>query len=395
VRALHILKTSTGARWALHQMRELVRLGLEVHVALPPDGPLVRACESAGIVVHRSQFDFPVRRPWTFPGIAKGVRALVASVQPDVIHSHFVGTTMSVRLALGGNHPIPRVFQVPGPLHLEHVLPRYAELLTAGQTDYWIGSCRWTRARYRAAGVPATRCFLSYYGADLDALSAGESGLLRRELALRPETRIVGMVAYMYAPRPWLGQVRGLKGHEDLIDAVALCLQRGADIVCVMVGGAWNGAHGYERQVREYARTKLGSRAVLLGARADVARLYGDFDLAVHPSHSENVGGAAESLLLGVPTIATCVGGFPDVISDGETGWLVPPRDPARLAEAILDGLSDSVHARRLAVEGQRRARQMLDVRDNARQIAGIYNVILATRARPRETVFVTSPHAG
>src|SRR5690606_31044154 len=113
----------------------------------------------------------------------------------------------------------------------------------------------------------------------------------------------------------------------------------------VFVGGAWNKAYSYEKQIREYAERKGGDRFVFLGTRNDVLELYPDFDVAVHPSHSENLGGAVESLLLKVPTIATNVGGFPDIVIDGETGWLVPPGRPDKLAEKILVTLDNPENA--------------------------------------------------
>ena len=80
---------------------------------------------------------------------------------------------------------------------------------------------------------------------------------------------------------------------------------------------------------------------------------------------------------MGVPTIATSVGGFPDVVVPGETGWLVPPRDPVALADAIMDVLRDPVASRRMAATGRQRAQRLLDVRENAREIADIYRTIL------------------
>jgi glycosyltransferase involved in cell wall biosynthesis len=188
------------------------------------------------------------------------------------------------------------------------------------------------------------------------------------------------MVAYMYAPKRYLGQARGLKGHEDLIDALDLCRQQIPDLTGVFVGGAWNGAAWYERRVAQYGRSRH-ERNLFLGNRPDVAALYGTFDVAVCPSHSENVGGAVESLLCGVPTVTTNVGGFPDLVSDGETGWLVPPKNPGALAEAILDAVGDRDRARRMAVAGQRRAREMFNVEKTAAEIADLYRHILSQRA--------------
>lgn len=377
MKALHLVKTSVGADWAYRQMRELTRLGVEVHVALPPGGPLLPCYEAAGVVVHALPVDLPVRSPWRCPGALRAMRGLVARVRPDVIHSHFVGTTLTMRLALGRSHPTPRVFQVAGPLHLEHAFFRRGELSTAGAPDRWIGSCRWICDRYRRSGVPADRVFLNYHGYDTEDFTRGRSGKLRRELGVGPGTKLVGMVAYMYAPKRYLGQARGLKGHEDLIDAVVLCRRAVPDLLAVFIGGPWAGATAYERRVRAYGRLRLGDRARFLGTRGDVPELYPDLDVVAHPSHSEGLGGAAESLLSAVPTVASAVGGLPDFIEPGATGWLVPPHDPPRLAAALLDALGHPDRARAMADRGRDRARDRLDIRANTREILRIYQAIV------------------
>lgn len=301
-------------------------------------------------------------------------------IKPDIIHSHFVGTTLTMRLALGKTHPVPRIFQVPGPLHLEHRFFRQAEISLAGNSDYWIGSCQWTCKRYRDSGVSNDRVFLSYYGMDVDGCSGCKSGKLRKEVGLDTATRLIGMVAYMYPPKRYLGQKRGIKGHEDLIDAIGISVKGGANIHGVFIGGAWDGARAYERRIRAYAERKCRDRIAFLGTRNDVLELYPDLDVVVHPSLSENVGGAAESLLLGIPTIATNVGGLPDLVRHNETGWLVPPRKPAQLAETILKVLRDPAKAREIALKGQVLAQSLFDVRQTARQVATIYQTIIASR---------------
>jgi glycosyltransferase involved in cell wall biosynthesis len=378
MRVLHLLKTSVGAIWALRQIRELVKLGIDVHVVLPGLGPMIGSYADIGATEHLVQTDFPALTPWTFPSLAGMFRQLVKKVQPDIIHSHFVGTTLTMRLALGRNHLIPRVFQVPGPLHLEHSFFRITEIATAGSNDYWIGACQWTCARYRASGINDDRIFLSYYGTDLNTFTGCPGGSLRRELGLNAQTKIVGMVAFMYAPKRYLGQKRGLKGHEDLVDAMAICLRHFPDMVCVIIGGAWNNAIAYEQHVREYAAKRCGDRLILLGTRHDVPQLYPDIDIAVHPSLSENAGGAVESLLNAVPTIATNIGGFPDLVKHGETGWLVPPSSPQQLAETIIKVFKNPTRAKELAVRGQSLAMHLFDVKRNAREIVDIYRKVLS-----------------
>lgn len=360
-------------------MRELVKLGVDVHAVMPGNGPLVSSYSDVGVTVHGGQYSLPMKRPHQWPSVLRSFRGLVEDICPDIIHSHFVGTTLTMRLALGKNHPTARVFQVPGPLHLEHSLFRTAEIRTAGGADSWIGSCEWTCGRYHSSGIETDRIHLAYYGVDLEEVVPRMPGALRGELGIGTKAPIVGMVAYMYAPKRYLGQKRGLKGHEDLIDAVATVRRYHPAIQTVFVGGAWAGAIEYEQHVRAYAAKRLGSSAHFLGTRSDIPELYADFDMVVHPSHSENVGGAAESLLLGVPTIATDVGGFPDLVIPGETGWLVPPGNPQKIAESILEGLANPVYAQGMAQRGKQRARQIMDVRSNAADIRKIYEEILGS----------------
>jgi glycosyltransferase involved in cell wall biosynthesis len=377
MRVLHLVKTPLGATWAFRLMRELVSLGVEVHVVLPPEANLLTSYRKAGVRVHEFESDFPLKKPLMIGSTLRSLRQVVGSVNPDLIHSHFVGTTLSIRLALGKGHPIPRIFQVPGPLHLEHTFFRFAELAIAGRQDFWIGSCEWTCERYRRSGISNERVFLAYYGVDIERYRENRSDALRKELGLKPETPLIGMVAYMYAPKKILGQRRGLKGHEDLIDAMVLVRSQYDDARVVFVGGSWVGAEDYERRVKRYGELRLGDAAVFLGTRDDVPALYPDFDVAVHPSHSENVGGACGSLLSAVPTVATDVGGFPDVVIPGSTGWLVPPRRPDELASAILRVLADRGGARAMARRGQGHVRSLMDVRKTAADVLGVYRSIL------------------
>lgn len=392
LRILHVGKTSVGAPWAVRQTRDLVRLGLDVHIAVPAGGPRVAQYEEAGVTVHLLQPDLPIRAPWRVPGRLRALRDLVRRVDPDIIHTLYAGTAVATRIALGRNHPTPRVFQVPGPLHVEHPLYRRAELATAGRHDYWIGTCRSIGVAYRAAGIPDAHVFVCDYGVDLEDHQDQPKGALRAELGVGAATPIIGMVGIMYPPKRYLGQVRGLKGHEDLIDALAICLERRPDALGVFVGGAWGNAAGYESHVRSYARAKCGDRAVFLGMRGDVPMLLPDFDVAVQPSHSEGVAGSAvEAQLLGVPVVATAVGGLPDLVVPGENGWLVPPRDPARLAAAILDALGNPDEARAMGMRGRERARQLFDGKRKSAEVVDIYQRVLTEERSVGCTLIVPS----
>jgi glycosyltransferase involved in cell wall biosynthesis len=377
LRVLHLIKTAVGATWAVHQVRELVRLGIEVHVAVP-SGPTATRLTEVGATVHDLQCDIAAYRPWAWPRLFMQLRALVRHTTPALVHSHFVGTTATMRLALH-DQDLPRVFQVPGPLHLEHPLYARAELSLAGPQDHWIAACTWTREAYLQHGISPRRVSLSYYTTDLTRfVPSPYDGGLHRSLGIDPRIPLVGMVAHCYPPKRHLGQRRGLKGHEDFIDAIARCRQTGRQVIGVVVGGAWGDSAWYEREVHRYAERHCPDGIRFLGHRNDVPDLYRAFTLAVHPSLSENVGGALESSLMGVPTIATRVGGFPDLIQPGRTGWLVGPRNPTALAHAITDALDDLVLARQLAAQARTQALEQFSPERLGREVFDTYQRIVA-----------------
>jgi glycosyltransferase involved in cell wall biosynthesis len=381
MKVLHIVKTAVGAGWAYEQTRVLRSLGIEVVVALPSDTEgLAPRYREAGVTVVRADLDFPARRPWQIPSTLASCRQLVREVRPDLIHTHHVGTTFIVRAALGNNSPIPRVFQVPGPLHLESTFFGALDVGLAGPQDHWIATCEWTRQKYQELGIPADQVFLSYAGINLDLFRDSPTGHLREELGVSLQVPLVGMVSYMYAPKWFLAEERGLKGHEDFIAALRLVREARPEIRGVIIGGPWGNTAWYEDRLRYLGARNCNGSLKFLGFRRDVPELYPDLDLAVVPSLSENVGGAVEPLLSGVAVVATNIGGLPDLIRDGETGWLVPPRNPVALARAMLDALGNKHEARRRAIEGQKLARHLFDAERTGLETAAAYEKILARR---------------
>lgn len=371
MKVLHLVKTSVGASWALRQMTELVKLGVEIHVALPTDGSLISKYIENGIIVHELN--------WSLKGIvntSKRLRGIIKELAPDIIHSHFVLTTLIMRIALRDNKA-PRIFQVPGPLHLENWIFRNLEIVLAQKNDYWVGSCKWTNDRYRKSGIKDDHIFLSYYGSDLHKTDCYLKDKLRKSLGLCKNDILIGIVAYMYEPKYFLGQKRGLKGHEDLIDAVTLLSKRYSNLYCVCIGGAWAGATKYEKKIKKYAQLKASGKIFFTGTISNIGEVYNDLFCVIHPSHSENLGGAAESLLLGVPTISSNVGGFTDIVINGETGLTIPPKNPKAIAEAIESLIIGHYDMVAMSKRGKELTSEILDITNTSNTIHKIYRRIL------------------
>jgi N-acetyl-alpha-D-glucosaminyl L-malate synthase BshA len=138
---------------------------------------------------------------------------------------------------------------------------------------------------------------------------------------------------------------RPVKRVADTVRALAEVLQS-RDAVLVLVGD------GPERRAVETLVDALGltEKVALLGARRHLGPLFAQADLFLLPSEQESFGLAAlEALASGVPVVATDVGGVSEVVRSGETGRLVPARDPRALAAAALDLLSDEPRRARMA----------------------------------------------
>ncbi|GLX78789.1 hypothetical protein tinsulaeT_21290 [Thalassotalea insulae] len=382
MKVLHLLKTAIGASWALRQTTELIKLGVEVHIVLPK-GPMVDKYQQAGVIVYQFDPSLAISKPWLNITRAKKLRALVKQIKPDIIHSHFVATTLLMRFALVGID-IPRIFHVPGPLHLEHWLFRHLDIYSAGKNDHWLASCLWTEKKYQQLGIKHERIGLAYYGVNEQdfQFTSSAANTLKTELAIDNEDFLIGMVAYFYAPKRYLGQKRGLKGHEDLIDALAIVRHRYPRVKCIFVGGPWGNTEHYFQSVKHYAQQKLGNTCIFLGTRNDVAELYPQFDLAVHPSHSENVGGAVESMYAKVPTLTTKVGGFTDLVTDGETGYLAQAKNPQSLAEKIIEAIENPGNRQAMVENAYQKVQQVMNVKDNAKQVLAFYQQILAGRGK-------------
>jgi glycogen synthase len=118
---------------------------------------------------------------------------------------------------------------------------------------------------------------------------------------------------------------------------------------------------------------------------AEVVELYSHAALFVCPSIYEPFGLInLEAMACGTPVVATRVGGIPEVVVDGETGWLVPPGDPAALAEALRGALGDPVRARRMGEAGRRRVEAHFSWDRIADRTLAVYRDAIAANAAAR-----------
>jgi glycosyltransferase involved in cell wall biosynthesis len=116
-----------------------------------------------------------------------------------------------------------------------------------------------------------------------------------------------------------------------------------------------------------------------LGWRDDVEALLHRWDVFVMPSLEEGFGIAAlEAMAAGLPVVATAVGGIPELVKDGETGWLVPPADPQALAGRLRSLLRDSGLRQAMGIAGHSRAQDHFSMDRMVENVSKIYDGILS-----------------
>jgi colanic acid/amylovoran biosynthesis glycosyltransferase len=163
-----------------------------------------------------------------------------------------------------------------------------------------------------------------------------------------------------------IGRFVETKGFPYLLEAVHLLRQRGRAVHLTLAGDGWQ-RRRLERLIRRY---RFQDRVHLPGfvRHQEVPHLLARAQVFVMPSVVRKNGDRdgipnviLEALLHEVPVVATAVNGIPEVIRPGDTGWLVPPRDPRALAAAIDEALSHPEAARRLARRGRELVRERFD----------------------------------
>jgi len=194
-------------------------------------------------------------------------------------------------------------------------------------------------------GLPPGKIRVIHNGVDLDRFASAPRDRERLFPGVGNSSKLIAVAANMYSR---------VKGHSCLIVAAGTICREVPEAIFILIGD------GKERtklaqQVREAG---LEESFLFLGFRDDVPELLAGCDLAVLPSESEGLPNSVlEAMAAGVPVVATCVGGIPEIIEHGQNGLLVPPENPQALNGALLRVLRDANLAMRLARAGQERMR--------------------------------------
>jgi glycosyltransferase involved in cell wall biosynthesis len=248
---------------------------------------------------------------------------------------------------------------------------RLLERLLARITDALVAVSPEVRDELVAFGVaPASKFRVIRLGIELDER-------LARDGAARAETRRVMGIPDERFVVGWIGRMTAVKRTDAVLTAFRRLKDDGVDAVLCMVGD------GPDRRSVEDLAGELGIMrdSLFPGYQEDVGPFFAAFDVFVLPSGNEGTPVTAiEALASGCPVVATRVGGVPDVVTDGEDGFLVEPGDVDELATSMARLANDAGLRARMAAAGRERMRTRYSVDRLIDDVDRLYRDLLARK---------------
>ncbi len=299
--------------------------------------------------------------------------------RPQIVHTHTAKAGFLGRVAarLAGVPVIVHTYHghvlhgYYGPLknwllrRMERVLARITNQLVAVSP-----LVRKDLLAYRVA--PPEKIRVIPLGFDLEPFLQCRSlkGEFRTELGLGTGVRLIAI----------LGRIFPIKNHRLFLESATQVAKQESNARFVIVGD------GILRSEMERYAADLGihQRTIFTGWRHDLPRIYADLDLLVVSSDNEGTPvSAIEAMASGCPVVATQVGGLPDVIENGKTGYLVPAQQPQALAAAMLDLIQNSETAEQMSRAAQLSVKEKFSINRLISDTENLYQDLLVHKRLP------------
>lgn len=367
IKVIHVLsdmKIGGAGTWLLNLLGAADKDSFQIKVVLPKGSMLVEKVQQLGFEA------IPVEgmRDKSFDTAA--VRLLLdifRQEKPQVVHTH---ASLSARIAarmagvavINTKHCIDSRKKGIGRLA--------AACLNNGLSDRDIAVSEAAMQSMIENGVNRNKISVIYGGIDpLAELSAEDKSLIRQKWGIMPEDIVVGIVA----------RLAEVKGHKYFLEAAEI-ISREKDKVKFLIAGAGP----KEQELREQARQLgLEGKVVFTGFIENVSEVINIIDINVIASLSEALClSLIEGMSIGKPSVGTNTGGVPEVVRDGNNGFLVPPGDPAKLAEAVLKLVMDPELRKTMGERGRMIVRDKFTASGMAGSIEKLYRTVAKKNGR-------------
>jgi len=296
----------------------------------------------------------------------------------DIIHSFLFHANMLGRI-VGRLAGVPVILSSERTMEMEDKHQLLLNRLTACLADKIITVSEAVREfAITNIGIEPNKLITIYNGVDLSEFSRNPNREwieeARRELGIDPCHVVVGTV----------GHLEPEKGCEYLLQAAAQVSAQDGKVTFLLVGD------GSQRTKLENLAQDLGisSNVIFMGYRNDIPRILSVMDIFVLPSLYEGLPNALlEAMAASRPVVATQVGGIPEVVADGETGILVPPRDPGALAGAICVLLEDRERAREMGIAGRKQVERLFGIETMVAKTEVLYEELIGEKMGNKEAL--------
>lgn len=354
---LLVLTTTLGGTGlhAYHLAKDLNRSKFDVALAYGPGQPLDRDIEQLGVPVHHLSM---VRSLSPFTNLRGLIRLyrLMRREEFDLVCSQcsIAGCLARVAAKMAG---VPvSIFIIQLYASHDYVRPvkrrlyLWIERVMDWLTDHYVAvSSAMKEEGLRKRIVPQEKVSVIYNAIDLRSYDPASVRDARRSLGIDPGCRVVGTIS----------RLERQKGIPYLLQAIALVRETVPDVRVLIVGD------GPLRMQMEELAHEIGvaQNAIFTGWRRDTADLLACMDVFCLCSLWESFGFVlVEAMAMKRPVVATRVGGIPEVVEDGQTGFLVSPEDPDALAEKVHKLLRDPALALRFGEAGRKRVEEHFSV---------------------------------
>jgi len=361
--SLHVDTAQTwrgGQSQVRYTVMGLRALGHRAALVAHPQGELAkRMSEGMDLIPLAPRNEVDLAAAWRLSRILK-------QLNPDVVHAHDPHAVSMAATALSIAAPTPAPALV-ATRRIEFRIARNSfSRWKYSQVDSFIAISRAVKDRLVADGIPVGKIHIVHEGVDVERVAALPSGNVHAVLFLPAGSPVVGTI----------GALVPQKDHHTLIEAAKLVVREVPDVRFVILGEG-ELRKTLEDQIR---RGHLERHVFLAGFRADVLELMKDFDLFALSSVQEGMcTSLVDAMAANKAAVATAVGGVPEVIVDGETGFLVPARDHRALADRITWLLKNDGVRRRMGNAALQRAREHFTVERMVEQTAAVYERLTRT----------------
>ena len=343
MRQWRILHTESSLGWGGQETRVLAELewmraqGHWTTLAAPPESAIAKRARDAGILfyplrTHKALLPLEVAR----------LAAWLIRNRVDVVNTHSSNDGWLAGLAA-------RLALRPILIRSRHIEVDYPNRFWSGLAFRFLPHHVITTSQRIAdrlaaeLGIPPARATCIATGVDLARFHPEVPGTLREKLGLPPDVALVGIISVL---RSW-------KGHATFLEAAGKLLGDKARRVHFVIAGDGPAREEWTQFIK---KEPWKDNVTLLGHRNDVPNLLASLDVLVLPSYAHE--GIPQIILqaqaMSRPVVATTIGGIPEVVEDGVTGLLVPPRDADALAEKIAALFDDPALSARLGQAGRK-----------------------------------------